>query len=290
MPEKRSDTAKPRAIERLIRSKYDEMPGSERALADRVLEYPNEVLLYSATELASRAGASKAAVSRFVKRLGYGDFREMQREIRKAQMTGDPIFLSAVPGGGQSSLSRHLERDMASLRDTIEQIDATMIEEVSQRILSARRVVCLGFRNSYVFANYLRRQLILIRPDVSLIPGAGQMLMEDFGDLGADDLLITVGLRRRSAQLARAMELFRDRGVPIAYFTDRRAVRTREFAKWVFACQVRGTSLFDSYVGVVSLLNFLATRTYHASGRKGRARLSEIEGMLDALGELDPGT
>ena len=290
MPEKRSDPAKPRAIERLIRSRYEEMPGSERALADRVLEYPNEVLLYSATELADRAGASKAAVSRFVKRLGYGDFREMQREIRHAQMTGDPIFLSAAPDSRQGSLSRHLEHDMASLRDTIEQIDATMIEEVSQRILSAKRVVCLGYRNSYIFANYLRRQLILMRPDVSLIPGAGQMLMEDFGDLGPDDLLITVGLRRRSAQLARAMELFRNQGVPIAYFTDRRAVRTREFATWVFACQVRGTSLFDSYVGVVSLLNFLATRTYHASGRKGRERLNLLEGMLDSLGELDPET
>ena len=84
------------------------------------------------------------------------------------------------------------------------------------------------------------------------------------------------------------MKLFRDRGVPIAYLTDRRAVLTREFATWVFSCQVRGISLFDSYVGVISLLNYLATRTYHASGRSGRQRLSDIEDMLDALGELDP--
>ncbi len=290
MPENTSDHTEPRAIERLIRSKYEDMPGSERALADRVLEYPNEVLLYSATELADRAGASKAAVSRFVKRLGYADFREMQREIRHAQMTGDPIFLSAVPERGQSTLARHLERDMASLRETIEQIDSTEVTEVSHRILSARRVVCLGFRNSYVFASYLRRQLILIRPEVFLVPAAGQMVMEDIGDLGPDDLLIAIGLRRRSAQLADAMRLFWDRGVPIAYLTDRRAVRTREFATWVFACQVRGMSLFNSYVGVISLLNFIATHTYHAAGRDGRMRLSQIEGMLDALGELDPGT
>src|SRR5690606_30877121 len=111
MSKNKADPTEPRAIERLIRSKYDEMPGSQRALADRVLEYPNEVLLYSATELADRVGASKAAVSRFVKRLGYADFREMQREIRHAQMTGDPIFLSARPEQGQSSLSRHLEHD-----------------------------------------------------------------------------------------------------------------------------------------------------------------------------------
>jgi len=288
MAEQRSEPPKPREIERLIRSKYENMPGSERALADRVLEYPNEVILYSATELADRAGASKAAVSRFVRRLGYRDFREMQREIRQAQMSGDPIFLSAVPDGGPGSLSRHLDHDLATLRETIEQIDATVIEEVSRRILSSRRVICLGYRNSHVFASYLRRQLILIRPDVSLIPAAGQTLMEDVGDLGPDDLLIAVGLRRRTAPFARAMELFHDRGVPIAYVTDRRAIRTRDFASWVLACQVRGMSLFDSYVGVISLLNFLATRTYHASGRKGRERLSHLEGMLDALGELDP--
>ena len=214
----------------------------------------------------------------------------MQREIRQAQMSGDPIFLSAGPDGLQGSFSRHLDNDLACLKDTIEQIDATVIEEVSQKILSANRVVCLGFRNSYVFANYLRRQLILIRPDVALIPAPGQMLMEDFGDLGPDDLLIAFGLRRRSAQLSRTMELFRDRGVPIAYVTDRRAVRTRVFAIWAFSCQVRGMSLFDSYVGVISLLNYLATRTYHASGRAGRARLSQLEGMLEALGELDPET
>ena len=65
---------------------------SERALADHVLEYPNEVLLYSATELADRAGASKAAVSRFVKRIGYGDFREMQREIHFSAATLTPWY------------------------------------------------------------------------------------------------------------------------------------------------------------------------------------------------------
>ena len=66
----------PRTIERRIRALYEEMPGSERALADRVLEFPGDVLLCSATELAELAGASQAAVSRFVRRLCYNGFRD----------------------------------------------------------------------------------------------------------------------------------------------------------------------------------------------------------------------
>lgn len=288
MPKKQPGGAKPRAIERHIRSVYDAMPKTERALADRVLEYPNEVLLYSATELAEVVGVSKAAVSRFVKRLEFNDFREMQREIRRAQTTGDPIFLTAPPKSGRGTLADHLDHDIGCLRQTIEAIDSAAVEEVVRKILSARRVVCMGYRNSYYFAAYLRRQLVLLRPEVSLVPGAGQMLMEDIADLGPGDLLFAVGVRRRSAKLATAMELMHGRGVPIAYLTDRRAVTTLQYATWAFPCQVRGMSLFDSYVGVISLLNFICTRVNHLAGTEGRARLREVENMLDLLGELDP--
>lgn len=288
MPSKQPPGAKPRAIERHIRSVYESMPKSERALANRVLEYPNEVLLYSATELAEITGSSKAAVSRFVKRLGFNDFREMQREFRAAQTTGDPIFLTASPETGRSTLSDHLDHDMACLRQTLEAIDSAAVEEVARRILSARRVVCLGYRNSYFFASYLRRQLVLIRPAVSLAPSSGQMLMEDIGDLGPEDLLFAVGVRRRSAKLAPAMEMMHENGVPIAYLTDRRATRTLRCATWALPCQVRGMSLFDSYVGVISLLNFICTRVHDLAGAEGRARLRRIEDMLDHMGELDP--
>lgn len=288
MPKKQPAGAEPRAIERHIRSVYDSMPKTERALADRVLEYPNEVLLYSATELAEVVGVSKAAVSRFVKRLEFNDFREMQREIRRAQTTGDPIFLTAPPKTGRGTLAEHLEHDIGCLRQTIETIDSAAVEEVVRKILSARRVVCMGYRNSYYFAAYLRRQLVLLRPEVSLAPSAGQMLMEDIADLGPDDLLFAVGVRRRSAKLATAMELMHGRGVPIAYLTDRRAVTTLQYATWAFPCQVRGMSLFDSYVGVISLLNFICTRVNYLAGKDGRARLREVENMLDLLGELDP--
>jgi DNA-binding MurR/RpiR family transcriptional regulator len=291
MPKKPTADAQPRAIERRIKAVYDSIPGSERAVADRVLEFPGDIILCSATELAALAGASKAAVTRLIKRLGYGDYREMQREIRAAQMTGDPIFLTAgriSERRAEDSLHLHLEQDLRCLRETIETIDESLVFEVARRILAARRVVCLGFRNSHFFAGYARRQLILLHPNVSLMPAAGQMLMEDMADLGPDDLLFAIGLRRRPRQLRDVLELMRDRGVPIAYITDRRAVTTAKHATWLLPCQVRGTSLFDSYVGVVSLINFICTRAMGFAGAAGRERLRLVEDMLERLGELDP--
>lgn len=291
LPKENADGG-PRSIERRIRALYEELPGSERALADRVLEFPGDVLLCSATELADLAGASKAAVSRFVQRLGYRAFRDMQREIRAAQSTGDPIFLTTGLIGKRKAddpLSVHLERDLHCLRETLSRLDEAHVQMVVERIAGARRVVCAGFRNSYFFAAYARRQLLLFHPRADLIPAEGQTIIEYAGDLGPEDLLLVFGFRRRPLLLRKFMELMHRRAIPIVYITDRQSVTNTKFATWVLPCEVLGTSLFDSYVGVISLINFICTQASVRAGNSGRKRLRQIEDLSEQLGELDIG-
>lgn len=291
MADKSRGAREPGSLEKRIHVRYQQMPGSERALADVILEYPGDILLHSATSLSERAQVSKAAVTRFVQRLGFKDYREMQREVREAQMAGEPIYLNTAlvtPARAGDSLNRHVEQDLENLRQTWKSVEADKIDEVVKRILSARRVWVLGFRNSYFFASYVRRQLIQVRPDVTLLPVPGQVLTEDLAGMGHDDLLFAIGLRRRTPPLRRIMEIAHNRSVPVAYVTDRRAVTTPKFATWTFACQVRGISLFDSYVGVISVLNYLCTEVAAEAGRLGRRRLKQIEDLMELAGEIDP--
>lgn len=278
------------SLEKRIHGHYEALPASERALAELILEFPGDILFYSATALSERAGVSKAAVTRLVQRLGYGDYREMQRAVREAQEASEPIYLNTsaiTPARESGSLQRHLEQDLANLRNSFESLNPADLDEIAQRALGARRVWTLGFRNSYFFASYVRRQLIQVRADVVLLPAPGQVLMEDLAGAGPEDLVIAVGLRRRVPQLRRAMEVLRGLGVPIAYVTDRRAVATRRLATWTIACQTRGTSLFDSYVGVISVLNYLCTEVVALSGEGGRQRLKQIEDLMGSMEEID---
>lgn len=291
MKTKKLDSREPRVLEKRIRSAYESLPASERALADLMLEYPGDLLLYSATALSERAGVSKAAVTRFVKRLGYADYREMQAEVRDAQDAGEPIYLNTgqvKPPKDLGGLRHHLEQDVLNLRQTFDSIRSEDAAAVVQKIISAKRVWVIGFRNSYFFASYIRRQLVQVRADVNLVPAPGQVLMEDLAAIGPEDLLIAVGLRRRTPQLRKTMRIIRDLGVPIAYITDRVAVATPKLATWTFACQVRGVSLFDSYVGVMSLVNYLCTEVVAQAGETGREMLTRIEDLMDLMGEIDP--
>jgi DNA-binding MurR/RpiR family transcriptional regulator len=274
-----------------IRSAYDDLPKSERAVADLMLEFPGDVAIYSATELAERTMVSNAAVTRLVKRLGYADYREAQREVRAQQATGQPIYLNnslVQPPSQGASLTQHLERDILNLRATFEGLTPKDLDEAIRAILKAEQVFTLGFRNSYFFASYLRRQLNQVRPSVHLLPLPGQVVMEDLGAATQKDLVIAIGMRRRVALISPAMKLLQARKVPVLYITDHRTVRTAKLARWVFHCHARGVSLFDSYVPVISLLNYLSTEVMAQAGAGGRKRLKQIEDALDACAEIDP--
>jgi DNA-binding MurR/RpiR family transcriptional regulator len=273
-----------------LRACYEELPKSERPLADVLLEFPGDLVMCSATELAQRVDVSNAAVTRLIKRLGYSDYREAQREVRASQEAGHPLYLNnslVKPADQADSLQDHLERDLFNLRSTFENIDSASISAGIKALAGARRVWVIGFRNSYFLAAYARRQLIQARDDVYLVPQPGQTTMEELAGAGVDDVVLAVGMRRRTPQLRKVMQVLSSEGVPIIYLTDRRTVATREYATWTFACHTRGISLFDSNVAAISLLNYLCTEVVVQMGEGARARLERIETFLSRANEIE---
>lgn len=273
-----------------IRAVYDTLPKSERPLADILLEFPGDLTLYSASELAERAGVSNAAVSRFFKRIGFRDYRTAREAVRAAQASGHPLYLNnSMPArpGPHDSLSLQLSQDIANLNATYDMLDHNVLKEAIQALTGAKAVYCVGYRNSYFFASYIRRQLIQLRPSVHLLPEPGQILMEEVAGIAQDDVAVFIGLRRRADITARAMEYLHARGVPILYITDHRADHTARLATWSLRCRTRGVSLFDSYVGVISLLNYICTEVAAAPGDASRRRMKLIEEANTAGDELE---
>jgi DNA-binding MurR/RpiR family transcriptional regulator len=61
----------PKRLDKRIQESYDILPPAERRLGDLLLNFPGDIANYSATEQAELAGTSKAAATRFFRRLGY---------------------------------------------------------------------------------------------------------------------------------------------------------------------------------------------------------------------------
>jgi DNA-binding MurR/RpiR family transcriptional regulator len=276
-------------IERRIRRQYGSLPPAERRLADLILGFPGEVATYSATELAGLAGVSKAAATRLFQRLGYQSYNDVRQRLRDAGRWGSPLYRHDEERaiGGESAVLAHLSRDSENLKRTYEALDARKLAEALEAMVSARRVFVMGFRNSYLLALYMQRQLLMLRDGVGLIPAPGQTLAEYLSEVREGDFLLVVGLRRRVPQLGKAMEIARSAGAKILYVTDPSAGRTLGLADWSFVCEVESSSIFDSYVAAQSLLNFMASTALNHDLAKSYERLRRVEDLHEELGELD---
>ena len=269
---------------------YETLPRSERVIADVLLESPGDVAIYTSKELAHRAGSSNSAFSRLIKRIGYKNYKELQHQVRDAQVKGVALY-NTTTNPEQSALcekvEKHLEQDLRNLRTTLEALSYSEFQEAVNRAEKAKKIWVIGFRNGYFYASYLRRHLALLRANITLLPVAGQSIMEDLGEASTDDLVIAIGLRRRSPVLKECMEVLQEMGVPIVYFCDHRAVATRKYADWSFPCQTTGSAVFDSCSAVQSLISFFVNEVQHCIGRNGHHRLLKLEKYVSALSETD---
>jgi len=276
-------------LETRIRTHYAELPPSERRLGDMLLGFPGDIATYSATELAHMADTSKAAATRFFRRLGYQDFNELRQQVRAARRWGSPIYLAGTDTirSRSRTIADHLARESANLSRTLENVNPDVMRDCVQALYRARHVFVVGFRNSYFLAEYLQRQLMSLRADVQLVPSAGQTLAEDLCDLDTGDVLAVVALRRRIDAVQRLVETARSRGARVLLITDPSATRCREVADWTLTCEVRSISPFDSYVAVISLLNLLCMVFFQREQKSCYQRLKKIEQWHEELEELE---
>ncbi len=273
-----------------IERNYDQLSMAEKRLADLITSLPGSPIGYSATELAKLAGVSKAITSHLFRALGYESFNEFKDELRRNQNWGSPAFFEFQPSNTHSFdklTVAHFQQDIQNLQKTLDDFNPKRLEQAVDAIQAARKVYVCGFRNSFMHANYLSRQLILLRDSVIQLPFAGQTIGDDLIDITSRDVLIMIGLRRRVKHVYKLLKLAQKQNTKCLYITDPTATRTAKLATWCYKVEISSDTPFDSYVSTISLLNLICTRLFQRDIENGFKRIHRSESLHHELSELD---
>lgn len=278
-----------RPIDVRIMAIYDELTASERRLAAVVMEAQTNLASFTAGELAAKADISNATAARFFKRLGYASYNDARMHARQAEDWGSPLY--ELTGTGRKRLAPgdfglHIAQDLQNLTRTAEMLSEADLEEATRILADAKRVFVVGFRNSMALANYARGLLTNIRPDVQLLPLAGTSMGEELAGIGARDVFLVLGFRRRPLLLREIMAVVREAGAASVLIADMTAARTAQLATITLRCHNRGHSMFDSYAAPMSVINYLCSAVSQALGDAAVERLAEIEALHDRLDQL----
>lgn len=281
-----------RPIDARIHAVYEGLTASEKRLAEVVIEAQGNLSAFTAGELAERSGVSNATAARFFRRLGYESYNDARRAARVEQNWGSPLY--ELTGIGERRLAAgdfglHVAQDLQNLARTAEMLSPAALAAAVDVLVAAKRLWILGFRNSAALAGYARGLLVHIKPDVRLLPIAGQTLAEDLVGLGPDDALLVIGFRRRPHILREIMSVAKEAGAKSVLIADLTAGRTAQLATVALRCHNRGHSLFDSYAAPMSVLNYLCSAAGLALGEGAAARLADIERLHERLDPLVAG-
>jgi len=271
-----------------IQAQYQALSLVDRKLADVVLAHEKNLLAYSATELAALAGVSKASTARFFKRLGFTDFQAFRQDQRQGTPQPSPLSRVAQQGLRASPLQQHMAQDAQQLQALAESLSDASVQQAAKLLVSARRVWVVGYRNGYMAAFYAQALLSQLRAEVRLLnEGAGEDA-ERLAEIQSGDVLLAMDFRRRTRRLSPVVGIACEAGAALVLVSDARVSALSASAQALFICPPQDEAIFDSYVGAISLINYLATATLAHLPKKARARMAAIEQVHAQLDDLEP--
>ncbi|WP_250517758.1 MurR/RpiR family transcriptional regulator [Caballeronia sp. INDeC2] len=273
-------------IEDRLKEIYEELPYSERVLADLLIDFPGVLATHSISELVQRANTSNAAATRLVKRLGYKNAQEIRKQVREARENGSPRYLNTFVHDTldfESSVKQHVDFEIQNLLQSFSELEENTLKEIVTALAQARNIWIVGYGNSHMTAMYLRQQLIQLREYVEVLPRSGQAIEKDLSGLRKQDMVVIVGFRRRSEIRYKLLQYARSVEATILYVTDHSEPKTNDLANWTVRCRVQSTSLFDSYTSAYSILNYICASLTDHLGRAASNRLAQAERLHELI-------
>jgi DNA-binding MurR/RpiR family transcriptional regulator len=271
-----------------IQGQYQALSLVDRKLADVLLAHEKDLLAYSATELAALAGVSKASTARFFKRLGFTDFQAFRQHQRNGAPQPSPLNRVAQQGLRTSPLQQHMAQDARQLQALADAVTDASVQQAAKLLAGARRVWVVGYRNGYMAAFYAQALLSQLRAEVHFLnEGAGEDA-ELLAEIQRGDVLLAMDFRRRTRRLSQVAGIACDAGAALVLVSDARVSALAARAQALFICPPQGEAIFDSYVGAISLINYLATATLAHLPKKARTRMAAIEQVHAQLDDLEP--
>jgi DNA-binding MurR/RpiR family transcriptional regulator len=252
-----------------IQTRFEECSRSQKDVAQYIVDHLDEAAFQTAEELARRANTSSSTVVRFSQALGFEGFPELQAAARveDRRLHAQPVAAAGSAGAplfalDQNEFETALAADHLNVEETARKVSRPAVEELTEAIVSAEKVLVAGTDQMAFFASYTRHLLMLLDLRVDVVASPSQESLSRLGRIDSTTLVIGLSAGRPHPLVVRAMKLARHRKAGTAAITDATLSEVAKLARIKLYYSSNSPAYVRSHTALLSLIQALAYGVY----------------------------
>lgn len=272
-----------------IRSMRDQLSGSDEKIAGFILANPEEIRSLTIQGLANAVGLSTATISRFVKRVGFGSFREFSLSLAVATQSDDTFFGEIDEEDDTTEIVQKVFSGATNaLEGTLSMINSDDWATATKWLVEARRVGLFGIGGSSIVALNGYHKLLRTPLDVEQHPDYDVQLMQTVR-MRATDVAIVVSHSGRNHDTLTIARQLKNNGVKIIAITAYQQSELAKTADLVLASaaeevNIRSESM-SSLIAQITIMDSLFTLVGVQLGDKTQQVVDHIRTAIEGTRE-----
>ncbi|MDV4151087.1 MurR/RpiR family transcriptional regulator [Clostridium sp. AL.422] len=208
----------------------NELTKAENKICDYIEEYMNSSIYMTVTEIANNCGVGEATVTRFCRKLGFRSFLEfkmtMAQEFKNNGYNNADISDEAARNEVLSEddslgefVKKFYDMNISSLENTLKKIDYTIIEEISDILVKAKRIAFAGVGHSGLIAEDAYYKFMKVGLACNFYRDSHTLLMMA-SLMKEDDVLFIISNSGNTEEVNMAAEIARENNVRVISITE----------------------------------------------------------------------
>lgn len=197
----------------IIKQGMNSFTDSEKKIAKYILANKDEVINFSAQELADKVSASPAGVVRFAKKIGFKGFMALKVELAKEN--GDEVVefgeIINQNDDTKTMIKKAIKSNINTLEQTYNLLNLDIVEEAINIISKAKRVYIYGVGASGLVALDFQYKLLRIKK-AAVYSHDSHIQLSTACHIDKDDVAIGISYSGETKEISVAMSEAKERG------------------------------------------------------------------------------
>ena len=264
---------------------FPQMPEQITKSESRILDYisnnPDEFLLSSIGAVGKKLDVSGTTISRFVRRLGCEDYKDLKRLVADQNLSEGPAvkMMKTLRTGGEFTVENWILRQQMYLQKTLEGLDPQEFTGAVSAILGAHRVFIHAKSASSSLGQLLMFRLRRIGIEAILLPSGGSEVLEGLSQAKESDLVVMFSFSKVSQEGKMILGYQKEAGYRTLAFCSRAFVPENEQADIQLFVYRGEAKEYHSMTAPAAVVDALVVAVSERMGEQSVQRLSNLHNL-----------